>query len=33
MHSFTLFAALRKDAQQGWVWLQDPNSKARSITI
>ena len=26
-----LFAALREDTQQGWVWLQDPGLPARSI--
>ncbi len=26
-----LFAALREDTQQGWIWLQDSNLRARSI--
>lgn len=26
-----LFAALREDTQQGWVWLQDANLPARAI--
>ena len=26
-----LFAALREDAQQGWVWLRDPSLSPRSI--
>lgn len=26
-----LFAALREDTQQGWVWLQDPSLPARSV--
>jgi len=26
-----IFAALREDSQQGWVWLQDRNLPARSI--
>lgn len=26
-----LFAALREDTQQGWVWLQDTRLKSRSI--
>ena len=26
-----IFASLREDAQQGWVWLQNSNFPARSI--
>jgi hypothetical protein len=26
-----LFAALREDTQQGWVWLQDASLPARSV--
>lgn len=31
MESKKIYAALREDAQQGWVWLQNSNLPARSI--